>query len=65
MFILRIHKKILFSVGGSFVAAFFLMLYSMEWGKHKSEMWLTQFFLSLFEASVIFDPVKVHFYFFI
>ncbi|XP_021356998.1 polycystic kidney disease protein 1-like 2 [Mizuhopecten yessoensis] len=47
------------SIAGSAVVMFFLMLYSMEWGKQKSEMWLTQFVLSFFEASAILDPVKV------
>ncbi|XP_033737965.1 polycystic kidney disease protein 1-like 2 [Pecten maximus] len=47
------------SLAGTSTVMFFLMLYSMEWGKQKSEMWLTQFVLSFFEASAILDPVKV------
>ncbi|KAH3806782.1 hypothetical protein DPMN_135109 [Dreissena polymorpha] len=42
-----------------FLCAFFIMLYSMEWGKKKSEEWLTSFFLSCFESIFCLDPVKV------
>jgi len=48
------------SLAGSAATSFCLILYSMEWGKQKSEMWLTQFFLSFFEASALLDPIKVH-----
>ncbi|XP_061173586.1 polycystin-1-like protein 2 [Saccostrea echinata] len=41
------------------ISAFFLLLYSMEWGKEKSEEWLLSFFLSFFESIVLVDPVKV------
>lgn len=41
------------------VPAFFLLLYSMEWGKPKSEEWLCTFFLSFFESLCFVDPVKV------
>lgn len=44
----------------SFAASsFFLMLFSMEWGKHKSEQWLTSFLLSFFESAMVLDPMKV------
>lgn len=40
-------------------SGFFLILYSMEWGKSKSEEWLLCFFLSFFESIFIMDPLKV------
>ncbi|KAL5009826.1 hypothetical protein ScPMuIL_012131 [Solemya velum] len=39
--------------------AFFLILYSMEWGKTKSEEWLTTFLLSFVESLLVVDPIKV------
>ena len=41
------------------VSGFFLILYSMEWGKSKSEQWLFSFFLSFFESMFVVDPLKV------
>ena len=41
------------------LSGFFLMLYSMQWGKQKSEEWLTTFLLSFFESVLCLDPVKV------
>ena len=41
------------------VSAFFLILYSMEWGKSKSETWLSTFFLSFFESLFVMDPLNV------
>ena len=41
------------------VSAFFLLLYSIEWGKDKSEAWLATFFLSFTESIFVFDPLKV------
>lgn len=41
------------------VSGFFVILYSMEWGKEKSEEWLKCFFLSFFESLLIMDPLKV------
>lgn len=40
-------------------SAIFIILYSQEWGKEKSEEWLTTFFLSFFESCFIVDPLKV------
>ncbi|XP_061167307.1 polycystin-1-like protein 2 isoform X1 [Saccostrea echinata] len=40
-------------------SAFFLILYSMEWGKAKAEEWLSSFFLSFFESLICVDPLKV------
>ncbi|OWF39370.1 Polycystic kidney disease protein 1-like 2 [Mizuhopecten yessoensis] len=42
-------------------SAFFLLLYSMEWGKATSEAWLTSFVLSFFESFLVVDPLKVVF----
>ncbi|VDI61828.1 polycystin 2 [Mytilus galloprovincialis] len=44
---------------GSSMSAFFLLLYSMEWGKNKSEEWLSTFILSFFESILFVDPIKV------
>ncbi|XP_076075372.1 polycystin-1-like protein 2 isoform X3 [Mytilus galloprovincialis] len=41
------------------VSGFFLILYSMEWGKTKSEQWLLSFFLSFFESMFVVDPLKI------
>lgn len=41
------------------VSGFFLILYSMEWGKTKSEDWLLCFCMSFFESIFILDPMKV------
>lgn len=40
-------------------SAFFMLLYSMEWGKKTSEEWLTSFVLSFFESILVVDPLKV------
>ena len=42
-----------------FVSGFFLILYSMEWGKTKSEEWLLCFFVSFIESMLLVDPLKV------
>ena len=39
--------------------AFFLILYSMQWGPTTSEEWLGSFFISFFESIFVMDPVKV------
>ena len=41
------------------VSGFFLILYSMEWGKVKSEGWLVSFVLSFMESICIVVPFKV------
>lgn len=41
------------------VSAFFLLLYSLQWGKEKSTRWLINFFLSVLESIFIVDPAKV------
>lgn len=40
-------------------SAFFLLLYSMEWGISKSEEWLSSFLLSFLESLLCVDPLKV------
>jgi polycystin 1L2 len=42
-------------------SSFFLVLYSMEWGKAKSEEWLLSFAFSFLESLIIVDPAKVIF----
>ncbi|XP_062608038.1 polycystin-1-like protein 2 [Saccostrea cucullata] len=43
-------------------SSFFLILYSMEWGKANSEEWLLSLALSFLESFIVFDPVKVIFF---
>ena len=40
-------------------SAFFVILYSMEWGTEKSNQWLTAFFLTFIEEAAVIDPLKV------
>lgn len=40
-------------------SALFLFLYSVEWGKEKSEEWMTTFFLSFFQSVLVVQPLKV------
>jgi polycystin 1L2 len=42
-------------------SSFFLVLYSMEWGKAKTEEWLLSFAFSFLESLIIVDPAKVIF----
>ena len=41
------------------VAAFFTILYSMQWGSAKAGDWLKAFLLSFIESLIIIQPVKV------
>lgn len=41
------------------LSGFFLILYSMEWGKTRSEEWLLSFFFSFLETTILIDPLKV------
>ncbi|XP_060565690.1 polycystin-1-like protein 2 [Ruditapes philippinarum] len=45
--------------GGTITPAFFVLLYSMEWGKQKSEEWLTTLTMSLLESILLIDPFVV------
>ena len=40
-------------------SAFFVILYSMEFGKTKSEEWLSTFVFSFFESLFVLDPINV------
>ncbi|XP_078594329.1 polycystin-1-like protein 2 [Branchiostoma floridae x Branchiostoma japonicum] len=40
-------------------SAFFVILYSMEWGAEKSGEWLTSILLSIFQSVLIVQPLKV------
>ncbi|XP_076075499.1 polycystin-1-like protein 2 [Mytilus galloprovincialis] len=42
-----------------FTSGFFLILYSMEWGKTKSEEWLLCFFMSFIGSMLLVDPLKI------
>ncbi|CAD5124264.1 DgyrCDS12559 [Dimorphilus gyrociliatus] len=41
------------------LSAFFVLFYSLEWGKSKSEKWLSSLFLSFFQSVMLIQPVKV------
>ncbi|XP_025102839.1 polycystic kidney disease protein 1-like 2 isoform X2 [Pomacea canaliculata] len=41
------------------MCAFFLVMYSMQWGKTTSAEWLTSFVASFFESIFVLDPIKV------
>ncbi|XP_062621693.1 uncharacterized protein LOC134283266 [Saccostrea cucullata] len=43
-------------------SSFFLILYSMEWGKSKSNEWLSSLAFSILESFIVFDPIKVLFF---
>ncbi|KAH9502263.1 hypothetical protein Btru_073282, partial [Bulinus truncatus] len=40
-------------------SSFFVILYSMEWGKDITEQWLTTFFLAFLQSLFVLDPFKV------
>ncbi len=40
--------------------SFFLILYSMDWGKEKSNSWLVSFVMALLETLFLTDPTKVN-----
>ena len=46
-------------VGTMATCAFFLNLYSMQWGSTTSEEWLASFFASFAESFFLFEPLKV------
>lgn len=39
--------------------AFFVILYSMEWGRERSNDWLCSMFMSFFQSLFVVDPLKV------
>jgi polycystin 1L2 len=41
------------------VPAFFVILYSMQWGKDRSNAWLVSMLLSFFQSLFVIDPLKV------
>lgn len=57
------HYAIYFAWGilvlGVVTSGFFLLLFSMQWGKDKAEEWLTTFIVSFVESFMIVDPLKV------
>ncbi|XP_063446781.1 uncharacterized protein LOC134726311 [Mytilus trossulus] len=47
------------ALAGVALCSFFLTLYSIEWGKNKSQKWLAQFSLSFFSSICLLDPLKI------
>ncbi|XP_078662702.1 polycystin-1-like protein 3 [Branchiostoma floridae x Branchiostoma belcheri] len=43
----------------SVVSSFFVILYSLDWGKEKSEAWLKTFFLSFGLSSIVAETGKI------
>ncbi|CAG5115236.1 unnamed protein product, partial [Candidula unifasciata] len=41
------------------VCSFFIILYTMEWGRDVTEEWLSSFFLAFIESLFVVDPFKV------
>ena len=39
--------------------AVFCTFYSLEWGKQKSEEWLSSLLLSFFQSAIVVQPIKV------
>ncbi len=47
---------------GVISSAFFVILYSMQWGSSKSNKWLVSFLLSFVQNAFFADPIKVSIY---
>ena len=47
------------SVVSILVPAFFIILYSLDWGSTRSNAWLSALVLSIFQSTVIIQPIKV------
>jgi hypothetical protein len=41
------------------VPSFFVVLYSMQWGRERSNAWLVSMLLSFFQSLFVVDPIKV------
>lgn len=41
------------------ISCFFVLLYSLEWGKEKSEEWLTAMLISFIQSITLIQPIKV------
>ena len=48
-----------FCIVGSLLASVFTVLYSLQWGKEKSERWLSSVFLSTIEDIFVSQPLKI------
>ncbi len=46
-----------------FLSAFFVVLYSMQWGSDRSNAWLVAFLISLLENILLADPIKVNLFY--
>jgi polycystin 1L2 len=51
------HSQVVFI--SIIVPAFFVILYSMEWGRERSNDWLMAMFFSFFQSLFVVDPLKV------
>ncbi|XP_055877336.1 uncharacterized protein LOC106064392 isoform X1 [Biomphalaria glabrata] len=40
-------------------SSFFIILYSMEWGRDVTETWISTFFLTFLQSLFVVDPIKV------
>ncbi len=47
------------AIGSTLISAAFVIFYSLEWGKQRSEDWLSSFFLSIVQSIIVIQPVKV------
>ncbi|XP_038048999.1 polycystin-1-like [Patiria miniata] len=54
-----VYMAWLIMILSSFTAAFFTVLYSLEWGQEKSCEWLTSMLISLFNSVLVIQPFKV------
>lgn len=43
----------------SLASSFFLLLYSLQWGKERSTRWIISFLVSVLESVLVVDPAKV------
>ncbi|XP_071482651.1 polycystin-1-like protein 2 [Diadema antillarum] len=43
----------------NFVSCFFIVLYSLEWGKERSQEWLVSMVTSFFSSALLIQPMKV------
>ena len=54
-----IHVAYFIAVTLNIISSFFVMLYGLKYGYHKSVSWLLSFFTSFFQSAFVTEPVKV------
>ena len=47
------------SILSSLASAIIVIFYSLQWGKTRSEEWLSSLFLSFFQSVILIQPIKV------